>query len=1069
MKLVKQWIWTLLILTMASSPAYSQSLWNTAADGSWQIPGNWTPTGTPGAGDDATINIAGGPYTVTLNAATAINNLTIDSATATLNTNSQNFAINGSFNLLAGTFTQTGGSVSGTLVTSTGTTWNWNNSVLGGGSFTNGGALNYLGTSNRVVGGAVVNSGTWNVQGTGTILANNGSSINNSGVIDLQLDSTFVTGNQITLTMTNSGTLRKSVGAGVSTINAIFNSTGIIEAQAGTINFGSGGTVSNTITAAAGAAVNLSSLTLNGAISGTGAGTVRINGTIGVAAGGTTLTYGGTSLEWTAGNINGPGSFTNAGTMTHDGNSNRVLGTALINNTGSTYTVIGAGTILADNGSSITNAGLIDLQVDSTFVTSNQSLLTITNSGTLRKSAGSGTSTINAIFNSTGTIEAQTGTLNFGNGGTVTNTITADTGATINLSSLTLSGAIGGSGMGTIRINNTVNAAMGGATLTYGGTTLEWTAGNINGPGSFTNAGTMTHASNSNRVLGTALINNAGSTYPVTGTGTILADNGSSITNAGLIDLRVDSTFVATNQITLIFTNSGTLRKSVASGTSTINAVFNSTGIVDVQTGTLNFGSGGTITGTVNASTGAIVNLGSLTLSGTITGSGGGLVRIDNGSIAIAAAGATLNYTGAMAQWSGANTNIFGPGTLTNAGTLTISGSGNRQLATPFVNSGTVNVTDVGTILADNTSSFTNNGTFDIQSDGTVIANNQIQMPFTNTGMLRKSAGNDTSLLNVGFSSTGTIDVQTGTLSFSSSSGSVSGTLNAATNAILNLNSLTLTGALSGSGGGRINFNNIGIAAAGATINFPGSLAHWSVSNIGGLGSLTNAATGTFTMSGSANKVLFIPIVNNGTFNVTGTGMILANNGSAINNSGTIDFQLDSTFVTTNQIALTLTNNGTLRKSAGTGSTVIDAIVVNDGGTIAIDQGTIRLARGLSFGDASNLDIIGGDTSNTFLTVIGLVQKTGTDPLLVRPSNDGTLDLTGMTEYTWLVLDGNNLGALTTADFAFDPIDFNATDAMFSITSNDVFVTFHATPIPEPLALVAVGLAGVLALRRRLI
>ena len=96
-------------------------------------------------------------------------------------------------------------------------------------------------------------------------------------------------------------------------------------------------------------------------------------------------------------------SVTNTGFMT-------VGGATLVNvsNTG-TMTVIGSPAVI-----SVTNTGLIDLQSDGSLFDPSGQGSGLSNSGTIRKSAGTGTSTISCSFTDTnGTIDAQTGTINF--------------------------------------------------------------------------------------------------------------------------------------------------------------------------------------------------------------------------------------------------------------------------------------------------------------------------------------------------------------------------------------------------------------------------------------------------------------------------------------------------------------------------------------------------------------------------------------------------------------------------------------------------------------------------------
>jgi hypothetical protein len=56
-----------VILAVAASPGRAAPFsWTAAATGFYDVGGNWTPAGPPGAGDDATIAATGAAYTVTL-------------------------------------------------------------------------------------------------------------------------------------------------------------------------------------------------------------------------------------------------------------------------------------------------------------------------------------------------------------------------------------------------------------------------------------------------------------------------------------------------------------------------------------------------------------------------------------------------------------------------------------------------------------------------------------------------------------------------------------------------------------------------------------------------------------------------------------------------------------------------------------------------------------------------------------------------------------------------------------------------------------------------------------------
>src|SRR6185437_15334799 len=70
---------TLLALSVKSQTSYT---WNGTVSTAWNTPGNWSPSGVPGASDNVTI-VTGG-NTCVLNTSSAINNLTLTSGTLDL-------------------------------------------------------------------------------------------------------------------------------------------------------------------------------------------------------------------------------------------------------------------------------------------------------------------------------------------------------------------------------------------------------------------------------------------------------------------------------------------------------------------------------------------------------------------------------------------------------------------------------------------------------------------------------------------------------------------------------------------------------------------------------------------------------------------------------------------------------------------------------------------------------------------------------------------------------------------------------------------------------------------------
>jgi hypothetical protein len=388
-------------------------------------------------------------------------------------------------------------------------------------------------------------------------------------------------------------------------------------------------------------------------------------------SGGSILSNGSLAITgtttWLSGDIGaaGTGSVTNSGQMTLQGSSGHgAVGT--FNNSG-TITVTGSGafvvgaTKLTDTASTTTNlaAGTINLQSTGAFAVGNNSGITthvLSNAGTIRKSVAAGNATVllNGLTNS-GTIDVQTGTLTF-NGGSTTQHLTSNggaftvaSGATVDLtgsSTVTVKGAFGASGLGTIRIaNGSLVVDPAGASFNFAGTMLQWTGGDIRGTGvGLTNLGNLTLAGANDKLLGAVLTNSGtiehnGGTFQLD---EVVGQTGFTgiVNNTGLYELNADNIGLFHNFAdNAAFNNSGTFRKTTGTGSnSTGNVPFNNLGgVIDVASGTLIIASG-THTGGAfkTASPGGVQSVikftGSHTITGIYVGSGSGLVQLAGSS-----------------------------------------------------------------------------------------------------------------------------------------------------------------------------------------------------------------------------------------------------------------------------------------------------------------------------------------------------------------------------------------------------------------------------------------------------
>ena len=536
---------------------------------------------------------------------------------------------------------------------------------------------------------------------------------------------------------------------------------------------------------------------------------------------------------------------------------------------------------------------------------------------------------------------------------------------------------------------------------------------------------------------------------------------------------------VPANGTTPVFTNAGTFRQTVTTGTTTFGTVtsytpavaFNNSGTVDVQTGTLSLQGGGTIaagaaftgagftrfaggpglqTMTINgAATGANLALdagiltgpGDLTVSGEFDWTGGGLAGTGR---LILAAGAQMNLTGASytmtgggrpvdSTAAGAAVNWTG-GTL--GGTLNVQGPFNLVGSAAKTLTGTVNLSGPGTSVWGGTGALDMNSgavfnnqagsTIDVQSPLSILSEvpaNGTTPVFTNAGTFRQTVTTGTTTFGtvtsytpaVAFNNSGTVDVQTGTLSlqgggtiaagaaftgagftrFAGGPGLQTMTINgAATGANLAIDAgiltgpgdLTVSGEFDWTGGGLAGTGRL-ILAAGAQMNLTGAsytmtgggrpvdstaagaAVNWTGGTLGG----TLNVQGPFNLVGSAAKTLTgtVNLSGPGTSVWGGTGALDMNSGAVFNNQAgsTIDVQSPLSIlseVPANGTTPVFTNAGTFRQTVTTGTTTFGtvtsytpAVAFNNSGTVDVQTGTLSFLGG--FSNSGDVIIAGAD------------------------------------------------------------------------------------------------------------
>lgn len=555
--------------------------------------------------------------------------------------------------------------------------------------------------------------------------------------------------------------------------------------------------------------------------------------------------------------------------------------------------------LMTVSSTTLNNFGYYDLVLNGNVFSGGGSIFF--NSGTLAAHPTDGTISFNLPLFSTGTIAAETGTLNLVSGGNISGIISTANGAVLNFASniIVSNGALF-EGAGLIQFNNGTTTILSG-TITNNGNLLVASTGSFTdfliNDVTFSGSGVLTLA-NADRIRGTGIFTNAGNTIQgETSNSGSLGTNEIGLVNQadGVIDanvtglaLNIDpgSSFGLTNQGLMQASNGGILLLN---------------------------GNGG----------GAFDNTG-----GTISALDGSEVRLSNGAF-ITGGTLTTAGTGAIHNFNTATLT-----SLTNAGSFI----GNNGSSTTIAGT----ITNLGTILIDSTGSFT-----DLFTSGDVTLNGGGFLTLSNAARVRGNGGILTNVDNTiegetsNSGSLGTNEI--GIINQSLIDANVAGLfLNIDPNAAFGL---TNTGTMQASGGGILQLNGNG---TGDFNNADGIIQALDGSEVNLLNG-ANIIGGTLTTVGTG----VIRNLNTATLNgVTNSGTFIANNGSTTTLAGTINntgsLLIDSTGSFTD-----LTINGDVTLTGGSTLTLLNADRV---------RGTGMLFNG---GASGEIFIIQGETSNS--------------------------------------------------------------------------------------------------------
>jgi hypothetical protein len=618
----------------------------------------------------------------------------------------------------------------------------------------------------------------------------------------------------------------------------------------------------------------------------------------GAITGAATLTVTG-SFNWngasTMGGVGGTTVIPSGATLTIAGGGGARAVDARTLNIQGTATWSGAEDWQLNDGATVNNSGSFTIDNDQRiqeFVSASN----IFNTGTWTKISptGTGTTTIDCIFNNSGTANVTSGVLAVDGGGANSGIVNVAAGQTLDLTSGTFAlnsgSTLSGTGNysidgGTMLVNTSVapvNVNLNSGTLTGPSTLTVSGAFHWNGASSMAGAGgTTTIASGAtltiangggDKVLDARTLNIAG-TATWSGASNWQVNDGATVNNSGTFTINNDqniNNFGGTSTIV----NTGTWVKTspTGSGTTTIVPVFNNKSTVNVTSGVLDLDSG-TASAAFNVSSGAVLGFvsGVYNFNTGTTLSGAGTANVNGGTLNLIGTAKAANFeidagtlegggtltTTAVFTWTGGNiADPNGSVIMPKGSTLNITGNNNKSLG-----GGTLSLSGMTNWLGSGNISVSNNGTFNNNVGAVFSIQNGASMTggglFNNLGILKKASGASAAVIGITLNNPGTLYLATNQALTLASAFTNTGILTVNPGSVL-----TVAGSFTQSASGTLN------VVIGGTSAKP---------HIGSIVSTTGQVTLNGTLNVTVNSNTITPAV--------GTALTLLNNmgGSPIN------------------------------------------------------------------------------------------------------------------------------------------------------------------------------------------
>lgn len=716
------------------------------------------------------------------------------------------------------------------------------------------------------------------------------------------------------------------------------------------------------------------------------------------------------TLNWNSGQMAGTGL-----TVIASGASGSMTGVAL-----NERTLVNNGTLSLpssyfsmSNGSRLENSGTFTVNTESTenIVHTVGADPLIVNTGTVRKASGTGTTAIKVGFENRGSVKAETGTLAFSSSEPLTLIASSSlegsikaSGPTVTAQSFSMPSGILTLTSGTdFSLETGSTASISGLSMTGGAlkgagtvsvsTAFNWSGGTMSGTGSTVllaeAAGSMSNAYLSERTL----VNKGTLALP---SGFFSMSNGSKLENLGTFTADTESTegIVHNTGAVPLILNTGTIRKASGSGETKIKVKLENLGGLKAEAGSIvfptaaepvTFGPKSLLAGNIKLQGPAVTAQDFTMSSGTLSLQSGSL-SIDSGYVATAAGltqnggtlkgAGSLNVSGAF-TWTGGSMAGTGTTALLPGGTGTVSNVTINERV--LINGGSLSLSG-NYLMMRATAVLENTGTLTLNAEGEETG---IIHPFAelgalliNGGTIRKSSGSGTTFIKADLANLGTVQAESGMLTFEGSQVALLASGSALIGGVKFQGPDVVAEDVDSTGGtltvGGMSSLKIG---AGSTVQAAHLVLNGPVEGAGNLKVTASLTWAGSTMSGSGRTVLAAAgsgsisevrleertFLNEGTLTLP-TKYLQLRDAATFENQGTFNANTEGGELGivrggTGADPLFL-NTGVFQKTAGTGTTMVEA-PFNNSGVIREQSGhlditdPVKTARTNKFGNRS--------------------------------------------------------------------------------------------------------------------